>query len=228
MKSSVIIPAGGVGKRFGSDLPKQFIELKNTPIIIHTIKQFDKINDVDSIVLAVHSEWYSFTQEMVDKYNAHKVKDIVVGGKERQDSVFNALQSKYHEESDVVLVHDAVRPFISTEMVQRVLEAAEETGAAVPAIRPKETIKEVSAKKTVTKTIDRTTLSLTQTPQGFWFDILFNAYKKAMEANFKGTDSSSLVEFIGYMVTVVEGEDSNIKITTPFDLKLGNLILDEE
>lgn len=227
MKTSVIIPAGGIGKRFGSTIPKQFVDLAGVPILIHCIKLFDKIDEIENIVIAVHSEWYSFTKEIVSKHDCVKVKEVVIGGIERQDSVYNALHSKHVDDSEIVLVHDAVRPFASENLIRTVIETADESGAAVPAIKPYDTIKEISNKGVVVKTIDRSKLRTIQTPQGFWTDILKNAYEKAQTSNFIGTDSSSLLEFIGFKVTVIDGEDSNIKITTPFDLKVGELIINE-
>ncbi len=225
MKCVVIIPAGGVGKRFGSDLPKQFIEIDSVPVIIHTLRIFEEINDVEAVILSVHSEWFTYTKELIQKYNITKVAEIVIGGLERQDSVNHALRTKSVEEAEIVLVHDAVRPFVTRELVQKVIDTAEEVGAVIPAVRPNETIKEVTHKNMVVKTIDRSKLYLAQTPQGFWQDIIMNAYTQAANASFMGTDSASLVEFIGYKVTVIDGEDTNIKITNQLDLKIGEMII---
>lgn len=227
MSCCVIIPAGGVGKRFGSNIPKQFIEIAGVPVLIHTLNIFDNIDEVDSIVVSVHSEWYTFTKDLLAKYNIKKVKELVVGGLERQDSVSNALHTKTAADSDIILVHDAVRPFCTPKLVRKIIDTVEETGAAIPAVKPKETIKEISYKGEVVKTIDRTKLSMVQTPQGYWYDILLNAFNSATKAAFVGPDSASLVEFIGYKVTVVDGEDSNIKITTPFDFRIGEIIFEE-
>ncbi len=227
MKSCVIIPAGGIGKRFGTDVPKQFVELKGIPLIIHTIKIFDNIDDIESIVIPVHNEWFTYTKEIIEKYNCNKVKEVIIGGIERQDSVFNGLHTKSVTESEIVLVHDAVRPFATPLMVQNIINATEDFGAVIPGITPKETVKEKNSKGTIVKTMDRNKLSLIQTPQGFWTEIITNAYTKAAAAGFKGTDEAALVEFIGYRITVIEGDDSNIKITTPFDLKIAELIMGE-
>lgn len=227
MSVSVIIPAGGVGKRFGSSIPKQFVEIAGAPVLIHTLNIFEKVEEVDNVVVSVHSEWYSFTKEIVQKYGIKKVKEVVIGGLERQDSVSNAIHTKTVGESDIVMVHDAVRPFCTPKLVKKVLEYVEDAGAVIPATKPTETIKEVTIKGEVVKTIDRTKLAMIQTPQAFWYDIIKTAYEKAMLANFYGPDSASLVEFIGYKVTTVEGEDSNLKITSPYDLKIGELLIQE-
>lgn len=228
MKSSVIIPAGGVGKRFGAQVPKQFVELSGIPILIHTIRIFDTVEDVDSIVVAVHNEWFTHTKEIIKKYNCEKVKEIIIGGQERQDSVFNGLLTETVKQSEIVLVHDAVRPFVSPSLVQKIINETEDFGAVIPGIPPKETVKEKSSKGLVVRTLERNKLSLIQTPQGFWTDIITSAFRKAKEANFQGTDEASLVEFIGYKVTIIDGEDENIKITTPFDLKVAELIMQEK
>ncbi len=224
MKTSVIIPAGGIGVRFGSQVPKQFLELNDIPIIVHTIRLFDRIDDVESIVIPVHNEWFTHTQELMKKYDCKKVKEVIIGGIERQDSVFNGLHTQSAKNSDIILVHDAVRPFASLQMIQNIIDSTEDYGAVIPGITPKETVKEKNNKGTVIKTLDRNKLSLIQTPQGFWVDIITSAYTKAANAGFKGTDEASLVEFIGFKITVIEGEDSNIKITTPFDLKVAELM----
>lgn len=224
MKCCTIVPAGGIGKRFGGDLPKQYVEIDSVPVIIHTLRIFEQIDDIEAIVLSVHNEWFTYTKELIKKYNVSKVAEIVIGGVERQHSVSHALRTKSVEAADIVLVHDAVRPFASKELIQRVIDTAEEAGAVIPAVTPKETVKEITKKGMVVKTMDRTKLGLVQTPQGFWQDVILNAYTQAANAGFMGTDSASLVEFIGYKVTVIDGEDTNIKITNPFDLKVGNMI----
>lgn len=227
MKCSVIIPAGGLGRRFGGALPKQYIELEGKPILIHTISMFEEMEEVENIVVSVHTEWYTRTSEMIKYYGLTKVAELVIGGLERQDSVNNALHTKTIENSEIVLVHDAVRPFVTKDLVRKVIEAADETGAVIPVIRAKDTIKEVTARGIVVKTIDRSKLVMVQTPQGFWTDILRNAYDKAKAASYLGSDSAQLLEFIGYKVTTIDGDDENLKITTPFDLKVGAMILDE-
>lgn len=227
MSVSVIIPAGGVGKRFGADLPKQFVEIAGAPLMVHTLNIFNQIEEIESIVVAVHTEWYSYTKDMVKQYGQKKVKEVIIGGMERQDSVSNAIHTKTVSESDIVMIHDAVRPFCTPQLIKSVLGAVEDAGAVIPATKPTETIKEINHKGEVIKTIDRSKLAMVQTPQAYWYDIIKTAYEKAMLANFYGPDSASLVEFIGYKVTTIEGESSNLKITNPYDLKLGELILSQ-
>jgi len=228
MNVCVIIPAGGKGERFGSETPKQFIDLKGKPVIVHTIENYNEIDDVKSIVIAVHSEWFTFTKELVQSYKLEKVKDIVVGGKERQDSIYNALHSKATLNADIILIHDSVRPFISHQSIKKVITAADDNGAVILGTTPKDPVKEIDYKSEVIRTLQRGKLSISQTPQAFWRDIIMNSYEKAREANYVGADSSQLVEFAGYKVSVIEGEDTNIKITTPLDLKIAELFLEEK
>lgn len=227
MKVAVIITAGGKGERFGGELPKQFIELKGKPIIIHTIERFSQIDSVESIIIPVHSEWFTYTKELIAKYDLPKVKDVVVGGKERQDSVYNALQSSALEDMDIVMVHDSVRPFVESKLINKIIEQTEDFGAVIAGTSPKDPVKEVNTKGEIQRTIQRNKVSISQTPQSFWKDIITNAYQKARDVNYIGSDSSQLVEFLGYKVSVVEGSEYNIKITTQFDLKLAELIYDE-
>ena len=220
-----IIPAGGVGKRFGGDLPKQFTDLNGLPMIIHTLKIFENTPEVHSIVLPVHSDWYRLTQELVEKYEITKVREIVIGGKIRQESVSNALHAKTAQESEIILVHEAVRPLATSGLVSRIIESAEDYSAAVPGIAINDVIKEKSGNGTIVKTLDRTKLCRVQAPQGFWTELILTAYKKANDVSYIGPDSASLLEFIGYKVQVIDGEDSNIKIMTPLDIKVAEMIL---
>lgn len=227
MKVAVIITAGGKGERFGGEMPKQFINLKGKPIIIHTIEQFSKIPTVEAIVIPVHSEWFTYTKELIAKYYLPKVKDVVVGGKERQDSIYNALQSNALEDIDIIMVHDSVRPFVEEKIINKIIELTEDYGAVIAGTSPKDPVKEINPKGEIQRTIQRNKVSISQTPQSFWKEIITNAYQKAREVNYIGSDSSQLVEFLGYKVLTVEGSEYNIKITTQFDLKLAELIYDE-
>ncbi|MCE5305380.1 MAG: 2-C-methyl-D-erythritol 4-phosphate cytidylyltransferase [Chloroherpetonaceae bacterium] len=228
MNVSVIIPAGGKGERFGSEIPKQFVDLKGKPVIVHTLEKFSDIEDVTSIVIAVHSEWFTYTKELVKTYKLDKVKDIVVGGKERQDSIYNALRSSAIKDAELILIHDAVRPFVSQQAIKKIINAAEDYGAVILGTTPKDPVKEVDHAGEVVRTLQRGKLSIAQTPQAFWTDIIINSFEKAREVNYVGADSSQLVEFAGYKVSVIEGEDTNIKLITPLDFKIAELILNEK
>lgn len=225
MDCSVIIPAAGTGQRLGSKIPKQYIELNDVPIIIHTLKIFDRIPEVSSIVIAINPEWRDFLEQRIFRYQIGKISAIVDGGFKRQDSIWNALTNSNARHSDIVLIHDAVRPLTSTQLVRNIIEASEEYGAVVPAIKPKDTIKEINSKGGVKQTFDRNKLCSVQTPQGFWKDILIKSYEKAMDSEIEFTDDASLVELAGYQVQVIDGEETNIKITSPLDLKIAETIL---
>lgn len=225
MNCTAIIPAGGKGKRFGSDMPKQFIELNGLPIIVHTLKLFQEIEEVNSIVVPVHSDFFKLMQELAAEHGITKAREIVIGGNKRQESVYNALQTKSVEDADIVLVHDAVRPLVSAKLVKNIIEAADEYGAAVPAVELPHVLKERTSTGSIVKTIDKNKLCSVQTPQGFWQELIVTAYKKANEVGYIGPDSSSLLEFIGYKVQAIEGEESNIKIITPLDTKVAEMIM---
>lgn len=227
MDCSVIIAAGGLGSRFGSNMPKQFHELDGVPLIIRALKVFDAVPEIKNIVVAVNADWREFLENKMFRFGIGKVKSIIDGGIERQDSVWNALNSSETKESDIILVHDAVRPLVTTTLIQKVVKATLDLGAVIPALKPKDTMKVTNGKGIITNTLNRSTLAAAQTPQGYWREILFSAFQKARSENFIGTDSASLVERAGYRVTVIEGEESNLKITTPLDMKIAELILNE-
>lgn len=224
LRISVIITAGGTGTRFGSDLPKQFIELSGIPIIIRSILKFDEIECIDTIVIAINHEFKNLFQEMINKFSFNKNLIITHGGKERQDSVYNSLVLESVRNSDLVLVHDAVRPLVSRELILGIIEKANTDGAVIPLLSIKDTIKVKSSDK-ITDTIDRNLLGAAQTPQGFRTDLLIKAYTLASVSGFKSTDDSSLCEFAGISVSFVEGEESNIKITRKSDLDLAEFVL---
>jgi len=228
MKTTVVIPAGGKGARFGGDLPIQFIELNGKPLIIRTIEVFNNIEEIEAIVLAVNSEWFTYTKELIGKYDFPKSIDVVVAGVERQDSIYNALHSKFIQDSEIILIHDANRPFLSEKLIRKMIESADDNGAVVCGFRPNDPVKEINQKGEVVKTLQREKLSITQTPQAFWTDLIVNAYEKAREVSYAGSDSSQLVEFNGFKVTIIPGEDQNIKINTKFDFKVAELILNQE
>jgi 2-C-methyl-D-erythritol 4-phosphate cytidylyltransferase len=223
-KVGVIIPAAGSGNRFGGGVAKQFIELNGTTILSTTVRQFQNNSFVGCIAIAGSQDGIEQVKAIVQKEEISKVCWIGLGGAERQDSVWNALQALHSFSSDIVLVHDAVRPFVSNEIIERVLSATIEHGAAIPAVRPKDTIKISDEKMIVTETPMRQNCWQVQTPQGFRFDILVDAFEQARRDNFIGTDDASLVERIGLPVKIVEGSYENFKITTKEDLAIAELL----
>jgi 2-C-methyl-D-erythritol 4-phosphate cytidylyltransferase/2-C-methyl-D-erythritol 2,4-cyclodiphosphate synthase len=225
MKTVAIIPAGGAGKRLKAHLAKQYLFLNHTPVLVHTLKVFQKSKEIDNIILAVPSDdLVSVREEFIDKYGLTKVTTIVAGGKERQDSVRNAL-SAIDGKYDVVVIHDAVRPFVTEKMIRQVVAAAKITGAASAGVKAKDTIKETKKDNIVKATIPRQNLWLTQTPQAFKFELLKKAYKTAYDKKFYGTDDASLVERIGKKVKMIEGSYENIKITTSEDLIMAEALM---
>jgi 2-C-methyl-D-erythritol 4-phosphate cytidylyltransferase len=219
----VIIAAGGRGSRLPGDIPKQFLPLKGIPILQHSLHAFDSLASVKEIVIVVPKDQLRRTDELLKQWKPRKVSHLVVGGSERQHSVRNGLLS-FDFEPDVVLVHDAVRPLISKEIIEKVIAASATYGSAVVGVRVKDTIK-VEEDGFYRKTLNRAKLWAVQTPQGFRFKILMKAHLAAQRRAFIGTDEASLVERLRIRVKIVEGDDRNIKITTHADLKFADMLL---
>lgn len=221
-KVGVVIPAGGKGLRFGEGLPKQFLLVNGVPILQRTISIFESIQLIGEIVVVVPKKYVAQTRRMVSAL--HKVSAVVAGGSTRQESVWNGLNA-FTEPPDVVLVHDAVRPFISPRLVKTVARFAHRYGAAVVGTRTRDTIKTEGRKGFYTETLRRERLWSVQTPQGFAYELLRRAHASARKARYTGTDESSLVERLGIPVRIVPGEERNFKITTRQDFELAKLIL---
>jgi 2-C-methyl-D-erythritol 4-phosphate cytidylyltransferase len=230
MKVSVIIPAAGLGTRMGRSAPekegtsrKQFMLLNGSPILIHTIRKFVTCQKVSEIVVALRSDDLAWAEDLFRTQGlAHAVR-AVEGGESRQQSVENALAT-INGDTALVAVHDAVRPFVERQVIEKVIDEAAETGAAIVGIVPVDTVKQVHRNK-VRATLPRERLILTQTPQVFRLDLLRQAFEKARQDLFIGTDESSLVERLEVEVSVVLGTDRNIKITKPSDMELARLYL---
>ena len=226
MKNSVIIVAAGSGKRMKSTIAKQYIELKCRTILSYTVETFEKSDNIDEIILVTSQEAIDFvTKNIVNKYQFTKVKAVVAGGAERQDSVYNGLK-KVSKDTDVVLIHDGVRPFVNDSYITKLESIAMEFGACVLGAPVKDTIKICDSEGYIVDTPNRSTLWLAQTPQCFKYDVIINAYEKAYKEGYTGTDDSVLVEKTGVKVKMVEGDYNNIKITTPEDLYIGEVILE--
>jgi 2-C-methyl-D-erythritol 4-phosphate cytidylyltransferase len=225
-KVFAIIPAAGSGTRIGGEIKKQFLPLKGKPIIVHTLQQFEHCSDIDEVAMAIPESAMSDMEAIVARYRLHKVSKMMMGGKKRQDSVYNVLNRLTLKDSDIVLVHDGVRPFIETKRIAHLLKVCKEYDAAVLAVQPKDTIRRSTGGGFFDQTMDRTALWLVQTPQAFRAKLLVKAFEKARKDKFYSTDEAALVERLGVKVRIVEGNYDNIKITTPEDLELGALILD--
>lgn len=203
MKIKVIIPASGSGVRFGGKIPKQFLKIKGKEIIAHTIEKFNSIKLIDEIIISTQPENFAKVSSIIKKYNFTKVKKIVEGGKRRQDSVYNALLASESGSDDLIIVHDAVRPFVSKGKIIEIIKEVMKEKCVILGLPVAETVKRVNGKKFVEETIDRNNLYSIQTPQAFQFDILKKSFQKAYKENFNGTDESSVVENAGYKVKVI-------------------------
>lgn len=225
MKTSVIIAAAGIGKRMGADIAKQYLVLKGDTVLYRTMKRFDKNENIDEMVVIINKEDSElFESEIMSKYIFNKKVTVAYGGEERVNSVINGLE-KVSEDTDIVLVHDGVRPFLNDRIIDENIEKASEYGACLTAVPTKDTVKIVED-GFVKSTPLRETVYLAQTPQSFKKDILIEAYEKLGDNTEGITDDCMVVEKAGYKIKIVEGSYENIKITTPEDLFIGEKILE--
>ena len=222
MKCYAIIPSGGLGKRMNNPQPKQYLQFHGKELIAYTLEVFQRSNQVDSIVVAAQKEFFPMLNEIKQKYSLTKLESIVEGGQERQHSVFNALKSIQCGEDDIVVVHDAVRPLLSQEILSKSIETAIQFGSAVVAIKARDTL--INGTDSVLSYVDRREIFYAQTPQVFRYGILMDAMKKAEKENFIGTDESMLVHRAGYKAKIVEGSSINFKITNQDDIKFFELL----
>ncbi|MBV8475892.1 MAG: 2-C-methyl-D-erythritol 4-phosphate cytidylyltransferase [Acidobacteria bacterium] len=235
MKVIVLIPAAGLGTRMAPPRPgkrktKQFTDLDGTPILIHTLRKFAAVAAVAEIYIALRPEEMPEFRSRLDKETdiMRKHVELVEGGEHRQKSVGNALAAILASADDIVLVHDAVRPFVSQETIREVIQAARKYGAAIAGMPAVDTVKQVERTAQgalITSTIPRERVVMAQTPQGFHYGILKKAFDEAAADGFVGTDEASLVERAGGEVAVVMGSPKNIKITTPSDMELAEFFL---
>jgi len=226
MKVGAIIAAAGFGRRMKADRPKQLLALNGIPIIIHTIRKFDISRVIDYIIVTAPRESVIEVSELVKSAEFQKPVIVVQGGERRQDSVASGL-NHLQPGTDIVAVHDGVRPFVSTDDIENAVRQAERTGAAVLVVPIVDTVKQVE-KDVIDSTLTREHLVLAQTPQVFRTEILKQAFDRAAKDEYYGTDESSLVERLGHPVAIVRGSERNIKITRPSDLSLARAFLEEE
>ncbi len=210
----LVLAAAGSGSRFGSDIPKQFLPLEGKPLYFHALECFSPF--FDSAVIVFPEGWGETVEHQVKSLSYRDRLLLEMGGPRRQDSVYKGL-NRLGEEIEMVLVHDAARPFTSSELISSVIEQTRQHQACVPVLPVRDTLKEVSDGRIV-RTLDREGLSLVQTPQGFEIKLLKRAFQQAIQDGFYGTDEATLVERLGSPVHVVAGERSNLKITCKEDL----------
>jgi 2-C-methyl-D-erythritol 4-phosphate cytidylyltransferase len=225
MKTEAVIVSAGKGLRFMVGKKKQFLLLADKPVLAHTLNKFEACPLVHAIHLVVSEEDMDYClKEIVEKYRYRKILQVVPGGERRQESVKNGIDA-LSKDADIVVIHDGVRPLVTKEMIEESVRSAIEYQAVVVAMPVKDTIKMVSPDKKVLKTLDRESLWQVQTPQTFRAGLIREAFYRATEDGFVGTDDASLVERLGVKVHVLPGSYTNIKITTPDDLILAKLFL---
>ncbi len=222
---AAVIAAGGTGTRIGSQLPKQFIQIGGKPILVRTVEAVLALESVFEVIIALPAEHIGQAESLLAQREWRTQVVCVAGGSTRQESVWRGVQ-RASAGADLILVHDAVRPFCDRDTLCRVLEAAWRTGAAIPGLPATETIQRVSRRGRVLKTPPREELYTIQTPQCFHRPILRNALERAAREGFEGTDESSVVRWSGQPVTVVRGSPENIKITRPLDLEIAERLLE--
>ena len=219
---SVIIPAAGLGKRMQQTMAKQYLKLNGKAILEHTLTKFQEHEEVNEIVLVLPES--DIENHSYLKSDFPKISKIISGGKERQNSVSNGLRH-VHKESDYILVHDAARPLIRKEEISKIIKSIDEHDVVVLAVPVKETIKVADKLNKVTETPNRDNLWSVQTPQGMKFKLMKKLYEKLESTNFMGTDEAMVAEYFGSAVYIVEGHYQNIKITSPEDLLLAELLM---
>jgi 2-C-methyl-D-erythritol 4-phosphate cytidylyltransferase len=218
MKTYVIIPAGGKGKRGGTETPKQYIRFHGKELIVYTLEVFQKNSLVDEIIIAAEPPYFSLLNKIAKDYNLTKITQLIEGGDERQDSVNNALKAIKADESDLIAVHDAARPLLSDSILTKAINTAKEKGNALVCLKARDTL--LKGDQIVKEYVDRSEMYYVQTPQIFRHKDLKKAMKKAYEKNFIGTDESMLIKEIGIDINIVEGSMLNFKVTTMTDIEI--------
>ncbi len=235
MKNTVIaiVPSAGLGKRFDASGKKTFTDLRGIPLVVHTLKRLQREPSIGEIIPVFREEDISYGYDLARDHNLDKIKRIAAGGVERQDSIYNALKLIENDGADScmnyqVMIHDGARPIVPEGTIERIITELNELDGAAPGIRPRDTLKEVSADEVITSTIDRDVIRAIQTPQGFAYPTIKKAYDAAYEQGYYATDDAALVEKIGGRVRIIEGSPYNIKITTPEDFHMVEQILAKE
>ncbi len=224
-KVAVVITAAGKGTRMHSNINKQYMELGGMPVLARTIAAFQQCSQVDEIIVVINEEDINFCKnKIIERFQFSKVKSLVSGGAQRQNSVYKGLCA-IGDDCGIVLIHDGARPFVAIESISESINTAQKFGACGLGVRVKDTIKISGPNGFVASTPDRSSLWSIQTPQSFDYGIIMRAHEAAVKNNYTGTDDMVLVEKLGIPVKILEGSYNNIKITTPEDLIVGESIL---
>lgn len=224
---SLILPAAGSGSRLKKETPKPYLQLSGRTILEHTIRRFLSLDELNQVIVATSEEYIHTAKQILQNVLPEGIKGrCLVGGRERQDSIYNALGEVW--DVDLVIVHDAVRPFVKLSHITKCCDVAAQVGGAILGVPAKDTIKRIDEQQMIVETLSRKFLWQAQTPQVFQKSMILEAYQKARKDSFAGTDDASLVERLGKQVKMVEGERSNFKITYPLDLELAQLLIDKE
>jgi 2-C-methyl-D-erythritol 4-phosphate cytidylyltransferase len=226
---TAVIPAAGSGMRMGLEEAKQYLEIDGKPLLVHTLRTFQECHAVDSIIIVVPEKDVDYClHQMVPRYQLSKVYKVISGGERRQDSVRNGIEA-VADSCRWVLIHDGVRPFVSTELIEKVIKAARRYRAVITGLPVTETIKRVDSNANVLETIERNDLWLIQTPQIFGREDIHLAHQEALKRGWtEATDDAFLVEKMGISAKIIEGEERNIKITTSHDLQVARFLLSTE
>jgi 2-C-methyl-D-erythritol 4-phosphate cytidylyltransferase len=226
VKIGVIVCAAGQGKRMGLGRNKQFLELHGKPLLIHTLQQWEKSSGIMEITVVVGQGEVEKVRKLIHKEQWNKNYTVVVGGNERQESVYQGLLSLATDpHPDIVLIHDGARPFFELQEIEELIEKARVHGAAVLAVPMKDTIKRVTNEGQIEETLDRSKLWAIQTPQAFTYSLILQAHQWATDEGVLATDDASLVEKLNKPVYIVQGSYNNIKLTTPEDIDLAEFLL---
>lgn len=221
MQKSFIITAGGIGKRMNADIPKQFLELEGKPILLHTLENLYAFDSEATFILTLPADWMNFWNDILAKHNCTIPHHVVAGGTERFHSIKNALD---FTTGDVIAIHDGVRPFVSHQTLHRLFDALSESKAVIPILSIKESLRQIS--DTESKHMIREQFKTVQTPQCFDRNLIVQAYQQEFTGSF--TDDASVVEAQGNKIAWVDGNEENIKITSPFDLLIATSLLKNE
>ena len=222
---AAVVPAGGYGTRMGNETPKQFLQLGDVPLLVHALRVFESSRTIAEIIVVVpHDTVTDCQNELLPRFALSKISKVIAGGARRQDSVWNGLQA-VDARTEIVLVHDAVRPFVTDTMVESVIDGARTHGAAIVAIPLHDTVKRAAPDGMIETTLDRQRLWLAQTPQAFRIELLREAHRSSRQAGVEATDDAFLVERVGHRVSIVNGSIDNFKVTRPEDLVMGEAIL---